>query len=73
MEELANATTPVGMSSQFPQDLEATTSIIGRTVDFLMDDLDSLTPSQLSTVRQFLNVTLKFLSMSILSGLLLSY
>jgi len=28
----------------------STSSIIGRTVDFLLDDLKSLTPSQLRTV-----------------------
>ena len=49
VEELANATAPVGVS-QFPQDLEATSSIIGRTVAFLVDNLDSPTPSQLKTV-----------------------
>ena len=49
---LANATAPQGVS-QFPRDLEATTSIIDRTVLYLQDDLSSLTPSQLRTVRVF--------------------
>ena len=49
VEGLANATTPQGVS-QFPTDLEATTSIIDRTVLYLQGDLQSLTQSQLSTV-----------------------
>ena len=49
VEELTNATAPMGVS-QFPQDLEATSSIIGRTVAFLMDTLNSPTPSQFKTV-----------------------
>ena len=52
IEGLANATTPQGIS-QFPTDLEATTSIIDRTVLYLQDDLKSLTLSQLRTVSLY--------------------
>ena len=51
VEDLANATTPRGVS-QFPSDLEVTSSIVDKTVQFLQEDLNSLTPSQLRTVRQ---------------------
>lgn len=50
VEELANATTPRGVT-QFPRDLQVTRSVIDRTVEYLQDDLNSLTPSQLRTVR----------------------
>lgn len=52
VEELAVATQPQGVP-QFPQDLEATTDVVDKTVAYLQEDLMSSTPSQLKTVRLF--------------------